>query len=154
MFYAITTIFQLNLGGDMMYEMSRRKPEPTFLAIQGIFNLLHHLSMIWEELGFSDTVSYAQWGNGQTANDQSQFSVLEGTWDFYNKLNICENNLTTMHIKNKCVCQDQSCQPFRGVHWHLVTFNLSNSPFSALDMLLYKYSTNRISAVWSHFIIA
>ena len=39
LFYAIATIFQLYHGGDMMYEMSRRKPEPTLLLTQGIFNL-------------------------------------------------------------------------------------------------------------------
>ena len=40
LFYAMTTVFQLYHGGDMTYEM-RRKPEPTPLPTQGIFNLPH-----------------------------------------------------------------------------------------------------------------
>ena len=31
---AIATVFQLYHGGDMMYEMRRRKPEPTLLSTQ------------------------------------------------------------------------------------------------------------------------
>ena len=50
--------FQLYLGGDMMYEMSRRKPEPTHLPTQAIFNLEHNIGMIWENLAFDDAVSY------------------------------------------------------------------------------------------------
>ena len=33
-FYTITTVFELYHGGDMMYEMRRREPEPT-LPTQG-----------------------------------------------------------------------------------------------------------------------
>ena len=40
------TVFQLYHGGDMMYEMKRRKPEPTLLPTQGIFNLSHHIGMV------------------------------------------------------------------------------------------------------------
>ena len=36
LFYAITTVFQLYHGDDMMSEMRRRKPEPTLLLTQGI----------------------------------------------------------------------------------------------------------------------
>ena len=32
LFYAIATVFQLYHGGDIMYEMRRRKPEPTLLS--------------------------------------------------------------------------------------------------------------------------
>ena len=62
LFYAISTVFQLYHGGDMMcdYEMRRRKPKHTLLPIQGIFNLPHHIVMAWEELAFDDVVSYAQ----------------------------------------------------------------------------------------------
>ena len=42
LFYAIATIFQLYHGGNMMYEMRRRKPEPPLLPTQWIFNLPHH----------------------------------------------------------------------------------------------------------------
>ena len=38
-FYAITTVFQLYHGSDMVYEMKRRKPELTLLPTQRIFNL-------------------------------------------------------------------------------------------------------------------
>ena len=37
--YDIATVFQLYHGGDMMFEMRRRKTEPILLPTQGIFNL-------------------------------------------------------------------------------------------------------------------
>ena len=46
----------------MMYEMRRRKPNPSRLLTYGIFNVPHHISMVWEELAFNDDVSYTeQW---------------------------------------------------------------------------------------------
>ena len=42
----------------MMYEMRRRKPKTTLLLTQGIFNLLDHIHMVWEELAIDDAVSY------------------------------------------------------------------------------------------------
>ena len=45
LFYTIATVFQLYHGGDMMYEMRRRKSEPTLLPTQVIFNLPHHIGM-------------------------------------------------------------------------------------------------------------
>ena len=50
---------QLYHVSDMMYEMRRRKHEPTLLLIQEIFNLSHHIGMV-----FDDAVKYTQWGNG------------------------------------------------------------------------------------------
>ena len=32
LFYTIATVFQLHKDSPMMYEMRRRKPEPTFLS--------------------------------------------------------------------------------------------------------------------------
>ena len=61
LFYAIATVFQIYHGSDMMYEMRSRKPEPTLLRTQRIFNLPHHIGMVREELAFNDAVSYAQW---------------------------------------------------------------------------------------------
>ena len=58
--YAIATVFLLYHGNDMIHELRRRKPEPTILSMQGIFNLPHH--MIWEEVAFDDAVSYTQQG--------------------------------------------------------------------------------------------
>ena len=42
-----------------MYEMGSRKPEPTFLRTQGIFNPPppHHKDKIWKEVAFDDAVS-------------------------------------------------------------------------------------------------
>ena len=34
LFYAIATVFKFYLGGDMKYEMRRRKTEPTLLLTQ------------------------------------------------------------------------------------------------------------------------
>ena len=42
--YTIATVFQLYPDSGMMYEM-RRKPKPTLLPTQGIFNRTHHVSM-------------------------------------------------------------------------------------------------------------
>ena len=44
LFYAIATEFQYS--GDMMYEMRRRKPKPTLLPTQWIFNLPCHTGMV------------------------------------------------------------------------------------------------------------
>ena len=46
-------------GDDMMYDMRRRKPDPTLLPTEGIFNLPHHIDMVCEEQAFDDAVSYA-----------------------------------------------------------------------------------------------
>ena len=43
---ALATLFQLYHGGDMMYEMGRRKPKLTLLPTQGIFNLPHHIGTV------------------------------------------------------------------------------------------------------------
>ena len=64
LFYAIATVFQLYHYGDMIYEIRRRKPDPTLLQTQGIFNLPLHIGMVWEELAYVDAVSNTQWGNG------------------------------------------------------------------------------------------
>ena len=42
--YATATVFQLYHGSDMMYER-RRKPDPTLLPTEGIFNLPHQIGM-------------------------------------------------------------------------------------------------------------
>ena len=63
LFNAIATVFQLYFGSDMMYEM-RRRPDPTLLLTQRIFDLLHHEGMVGEELAFDETVSYTQQRNG------------------------------------------------------------------------------------------
>ena len=39
------TVFQLHHGSGMMYEVRRRKADPTLLPTQGIFNLLHPIGM-------------------------------------------------------------------------------------------------------------
>ena len=64
LFYAIVAVFQLYNGSDMMYEMRRRKLKPILLLTQGIFNLPHHMDIVWEELASDDAVSYTQQGNG------------------------------------------------------------------------------------------
>ena len=56
LFNAIATVFQLYHRNDMMYEV-RRKPEPTLLLTQRIFNIPHHMGMVGVELGFDDAVS-------------------------------------------------------------------------------------------------
>ena len=43
LFYTIAIVFQLYHGGDKMYEMRRRKPEPTLLQI---FNLPHDTGVV------------------------------------------------------------------------------------------------------------
>ena len=43
---AITTLFQLYHDSNMMYEIRRRKPEPTILLTQWIFNLPHHIGIV------------------------------------------------------------------------------------------------------------
>ena len=64
LFYSIATVLLLYHGSDMMYEMKRRKPESIFLLTQGIFNLPHHIGMLYDVAFDNDTVSYTQRGNG------------------------------------------------------------------------------------------
>ena len=42
------SIFVIYHGGDMIkkYEMRRRKPEPTLLPTEGIFNFPHHIGIV------------------------------------------------------------------------------------------------------------
>ena len=49
------------------YEMRRRKPELTLLPTQGIFNLAHHIGMVWEELASEKTKLYTagKWSAAQ-----------------------------------------------------------------------------------------
>ena len=56
------SVFQLHDGGDMMYELRRRKPKPTLLLTQGFFYLAHHI--VREELAFDGAITYTQGGNG------------------------------------------------------------------------------------------
>ena len=44
----------------MIYEMRRSKPEPALLQTQGIFNVSHHIDMVWAEVAFDDAVSYTR----------------------------------------------------------------------------------------------
>ena len=46
------------------YGMRRRKPMPTLLPTQWIFNLSHHIGIVSRELAFDDTESYTWWGGG------------------------------------------------------------------------------------------
>ena len=64
LFYAIATVFQLYHSHHFMYQIRRRKPEPTLLQTQGLFNVPQHIGMVREKLAFDDAVSYTQWGNG------------------------------------------------------------------------------------------
>ena len=50
----------------MMFEMRRRKPEPSLLLlpIRGIFNLPQQIGILCEDLAFDDAESLTQMGNG------------------------------------------------------------------------------------------
>ena len=80
LFYATATIFQLYHGGDMMYEIRRRNPEPTQLLTQGNFNLPQHIGMVGEELASDDAVSYR---NNSREMDFSTAKCYSGDWDSY-----------------------------------------------------------------------
>ena len=56
----MATVFQL-YHGDMIYGRKRKNPKPTLLQTQEIFNLPHHIGMLWQKLAFDDAVSYSQW---------------------------------------------------------------------------------------------
>ena len=64
LFYTRATVSQLYHGGDMIYEMTRRKSEATLLQTQGIFDHPHCIGMVGEELAINDAVSYTQYRNG------------------------------------------------------------------------------------------
>ena len=46
LFYAKAIVFQLYNGGDMIYGMEMRKPEPRPLPTQGAFTLPHRIGMV------------------------------------------------------------------------------------------------------------
>ena len=73
LFYATAAVSQLYLGSDMMFDMTRRKPETTLSQTWGNFILPRHIGMVWEELALDDAVSYRQWVNGLTA---AQLNVI------------------------------------------------------------------------------
>ena len=61
----------------------RGKPKPTPLLTQGIFNLPHHIGMVWEELAFDYATSYIQWSmDCSTAicysHDRDSYPCLHG----------------------------------------------------------------------------
>ena len=47
LFDVLATIFQLYIVGDMMYEIRKRKLEPSLLQTRVIFNLSNHIGMVW-----------------------------------------------------------------------------------------------------------
>ena len=51
------------LDWEPNHQDEEEKAWDTLLPTQGIFNLLHHIDMVWEELVFDGTVSYTQQGN-------------------------------------------------------------------------------------------
>ena len=53
---SIIVLCHANMGGDTMYEMRRRKPDPTLLLTQGTFSLAHHTGLVLEELAFDDAL--------------------------------------------------------------------------------------------------
>ena len=54
LFDDITTVFQLYLGGDMMYKIRRRKLKSTLLPTPRTIILSHHVGMICELLAFGN----------------------------------------------------------------------------------------------------
>ena len=69
LFYRIATVYHLYNHSDVMYDMKRiRRAQVKPLPTQGIFNLPHHICMVWEELAFDYSVSYTQRVNGLQHN--------------------------------------------------------------------------------------
>ena len=50
----------------MLYHVwdEKEKARAYTFTTQGIFNLPHHIGMVWQELAFDDAVSYTQQVNG------------------------------------------------------------------------------------------
>ena len=61
----------------MMFEIRTRKPERTLLPTEGIFNLPHHVGLVWEELAFDDTVIHSR------EMDCSIAKCYNREWDSY-----------------------------------------------------------------------
>ena len=58
--YCLSRINLNSLVFTIRQQLVNRKSEPTLLPTQGIFNLPHHIDMVWEQLAFDDAVSYTQ----------------------------------------------------------------------------------------------
>ena len=65
----------------MIYEMRRRKPEPTLFPTQGIFNVPHHVGMVWEERAFDDAVSYIHSGEMGQMEWPTQYIIRLPFWE-------------------------------------------------------------------------
>ena len=99
------------------YEMRWRQPKPTLLLTRGIFNLPHHMGLVWEELAFDNAVSYTQQGNGL------QYSYMLWQWSgvvplspgsvtpYSNKLSYLPNSSITN------TAQQNSVSHKRGFSW-------------------------------------
>ena len=52
--------FKPPIALELFRAQTSSKPEPPLLPTQGIFDLPHHIGMVWKELAFKDAVSYTQ----------------------------------------------------------------------------------------------
>ena len=106
LFYAIETVFQLYHGDDMMYELSRKKPDPTLLLTQGIFNLPHQLAI-------DDAVSYTKRRN------RLQHSVVPVTGFVPlspRSPTLCFNQLNHLPTAHETISQGLTGSPGRRVY--------------------------------------
>ena len=71
LFYTITTVFQSYQGSDMLYEMRRRKADPTVIPTHEILNLPHHMGVMKAELAIDDAVGYVHQRNGLQHSEMS-----------------------------------------------------------------------------------
>ena len=58
--YCLSGISLNSLLFTIRSQFVKWKPKSTLLTTWGIFNLPHHIDMVWEELAFDDTISYTQ----------------------------------------------------------------------------------------------
>ena len=86
----------------MMYEMRRRKPEPTLLLTHGIFNLPHHTGMVCEELAlwWCCKFSYTQRGRVPKKNTNHEIRCYFKSCDIMSYINI---NCQCQVIIDKCI---------------------------------------------------
>ena len=58
--FSLSSISLNSLVFPIRWQLVDRKSEPTVLLTRGIFNLPHHIDVVWEQLAFDDAFSYTQ----------------------------------------------------------------------------------------------
>ena len=115
-----------------MHEISR-KLELTVLPIQGIFNLPHHICMVWEELAFDDAVKLykaRKWISAQLNAVMWFIPLSPGS------LTQCFNQLSYLptHAWNGIACHVY-------IQWNAIRYHCISTSYSIVYQAIFNCTT-------------